>query len=308
MFPTDMLSNLTTEAVNPRTIHIDELDTLAMVGLLQEENTKVHDAVKLVVSEIAQAVDMLADTLRNGKRMVYVGAGTSGRLGILDASEMPPTFGLDPTLINGLIAGGYKAVFTSVEGAEDSMSAGSEALVENQSTNPIPIGMVVGISASGRTPFVLGALEHAAKLGLHTVLVSTNQVELVRAFAPFADLCICAVVGPEPITGSTRMKSGTAQKLILNMLTTGAMVLLGKTYGNVMVDLQPTNEKLKNRAVRIVCQLAHTNEQTAIQTLEQTNWKVKVAVVMIAKSYTEQQATNELVARNGRLRMILEEK
>jgi len=139
-------------------------------------------------------------------------------------------------------------------------------------------------------------------------LVSTNQVELVRAFAPFADLCICAVVGPEPITGSTRMKSGTAQKLILNMLTTGAMVLLGKTYGNVMVDLQPTNEKLKNRAVRIVCQLAHTNEQTAIQTLEQTNWKVKVAVVMIAKSYTEQQATNELVARNGRLRMILEEK
>lgn len=308
MFPTDMLSNLTTEAVNPRTIHIDELDTLAMVGLLQEENTKVHDAVKLVVSEIAQAVDMLADTLRNGKRMVYVGAGTSGRLGILDASEMPPTFGLDPTLINGLIAGGYKAVFTSVEGAEDSMSAGSEALVENQSTNPIPIGMVVGISASGRTPFVLAALEHAAKLGLHTVLVSTNQVELVRAFAPFADLCICAVVGPEPITGSTRMKSGTAQKLILNMLTTGAMVLLGKTYGNVMVDLQPTNEKLKNRAVRIVCQLAHTNEQTAIQTLEQTNWKVKVAVVMIAKSYTEQQATNELVARNGRLRMILEGK
>ena len=305
---TDTLSNLATEAVNPNTVRIDELDSLAMVGLLHSENQSVQDAVKLVMPEIAQAIDMLADTLANRKRMVYVGAGTSGRLGILDASEMPPTFGLDPALISGLIAGGSKAVFEAVEGAEDSWAGGSAALVEDQVVNTIPIGMVVGISASGRTPFVLGALEHASALGMHTVLISTNQAELVHAFAPFTELQICAPVGPEPITGSTRMKSGTAQKIILNMITTGAMVLLGKTYGNVMVDVQPTNEKLKNRAVRIVCQLANTNETLAMETLVQANWNVKVAIVMITKSISMHQALEVLTEHSGRLRMILEGK
>ncbi len=301
----EQLSWLTTEAINPRTADVDLLSAKELVAVLHQEDLLVANAVGFVTDRIVAAVDMLVGTIQSGKRMVYVGAGTSGRLGILDASEMPPTFGVDPDLISGVIAGGKEAVFRSFEGAEDNRMEGGLALRAEQTRDERNIGMVIGLSASGRTPFVLGALDEAKERHMHTVLVSTNSEETVRTIAPNVDLLICAPVGPEPIAGSTRMKSGTAQKMIINMITTAAMIRLGKTYGNVMVDVKPTNEKLRARAIRIVQSLADVSETPAREALTKAQWNVKAAIVMLRMHCSLEHALERLEQCGGLLRLAI---
>ncbi len=301
-----ILSSLTTEAINPRTAEIDLLDTRQIIELLHQEDQLVDNAVGFVLGQVSTAADMLVKTVQSGKRMAYVGAGTSGRLGVLDASELPPTYGADPDLVVGIIAGGAAALVRSIEGAEDNPLDGGKAIHEENARDVRPLGMVVGLSASGRTPFVLGALKEAHRLDMYTVLISTNDEDVVRSQVPFADLLICPPVGPEPIAGSTRMKSGTAQKMIVNMITTSAMVRIGKTYGNVMVDVQPTNEKLRDRAVRIVSLLGNVGTNESRHLLEVCSWRVKTAIVMAARGCDFAEAEAMLQAAGGRVRAVLE--
>lgn len=300
----ETLAALTTEVVNPRTAEIDALDSRGIVGLLNTEDAAVAGAVSLVLDDIARAVDLVVDTLSVGGRLIYVGAGTSGRLGVVDASEMPPTYGTHPFMIQGVIAGGPGAVFASVEGAEDDPVRGAEAVLDAMGGLP---ALVCGISASGRTPFVLGSLEAAHKAGHPTVLLSTNQAETVRTFAPYVDVLICPVVGPEPIAGSTRMKSGTAQKMVLNMISTATMVLLGKTYGNVMVDLQLTNAKLVERARTIVMKLTGIDRESASELLAQADGHVKTALVMSAHHCSKDEAQQRLERAHGMVRIAMEQ-
>lgn len=299
------LEVLTTEAVNPRTADIDLLDARQIVELLNAEDAGVATAVQAVLEPVAIAATMLAQTIMDGKRMVYVGAGTSGRLGILDASEIPPTYGADPGLITGIIAGGYQAILKAVEGAEDDRMEGGFAVSALRESDERDVGMIVGMSASGRTPFVLGALEYGARNGMFTVLVSTNNPDWLRAQAPFVNLLICPQVGPEPITGSTRMKSGTAQKMIVNMITTSAMVMLGKTYGNVMIDLKPTNQKLQARMIRIVSMLGNCSVHEAQTLLEAASWNTKTAIVAAYCRCTVAEAEVKLRRENGRVRSVV---
>lgn len=299
----EQLSLLTTEDVNPQTAMIDRADARQIVQLLHEQDALVASAVGTQLDEIALAVETAAQAFRNGGRLIYVGAGTSGRLGILDASEMPPTYGTPPEMVQGIIAGGRDAVFRSVEGAEDSEPAGAQALDEIGLSQK---DVVCGITASGRTPFVLGAVRRAREHGAHTILISTNLREIVATLCPEAHILICPVVGPEPITGSTRMKSGTAQKMVLNMITTGAMVRLGKTYGNVMVDLQLTNEKLRQRAVRMVMSICEVTSEQAIRLLADANGHVKSALVMHHHGCSREEAEVRLQAANGIVRIAME--
>lgn len=299
----EQLSTLTTEEINPGTVDIDRADTRGIVGMLHAEDMTICGAIDAELDHVAEAVEMVAEALGRGGRLIYVGAGTSGRLGILDASEMPPTYGTDPVLVQGIIAGGQSAVFRSVEGAEDSAGAGAQALDE------IEVGeldVVCGISASGRTPFVTGALERALVKGAKTICLTTNPRHVVRPFVPNVHVLICPVVGPEPIAGSTRMKSGTAQKMVLNMITTGAMVRLGKTYGNVMVDLQLTNEKLRVRASRIIMSICAISQEQAVQLIESAGGHVKTALVMQAHSCSREEAVERLHAANGIVRIAME--
>lgn len=299
----NQLAALSTEAVNPRTAHIDSVDTATMVDVLLEEDRRVVAAVQSVAQQIAAAIDVVAPVLGRGGSLIYVGAGTSGRLGILDASEMPPTYGVDPIMVRGIIAGGPRAVFSSVEGAEDNPEAGAEALrVELERS---PDAVVCGLSASGRTPFVLGALQEAHERGLPTILVSTNSLDVVHGFAPYVNILICPHIGPEPIAGSTRMNSGTAQKLVINTITTSSMVRLGKTYGNVMVDLQLTNEKLVERARRIVMTIAEVGYDVASDVLRDAEGHVKTAIIMAARQCTREQAHDLLQRAQGKVRQAL---
>jgi N-acetylmuramic acid 6-phosphate etherase len=300
----ETLAALTTEAVNPRTAEIDALDSRGIVGLLNAEDAGVAGAVSLVLDEVARAVDLVVDTLSVGGRLIYVGAGTSGRLGVVDASEMPPTYGTHPLMIQGVISGGPGAVFASVEGAEDDPERGAEAVLDAMGGLP---AVVCGISASGRTPFVLGALEAAHKAGHPTVFLSTNHVDTVRTFAPYVDVLICPVVGPEPIAGSTRMKSGTAQKMVLNMISTATMVRLGKTYGNVMVDLQLTNTKLVERARTILMRLTGIDHESASELLAQADGHVKTALVMSAHHCSKEEARQRLARAHGMVRTAMEQ-
>ncbi len=300
----ETLAALTTEAVNPRTAGIDALDSRGIVGLLNAEDAGVAAAVGLVLDDVARAVDLVVDTLSVGGRLIYVGAGTSGRLGVVDASEMPPTYRTHPLMIQGVIAGGPGAVFASVEGAEDAPEQGAEDVM--QAIDGLP-AVVCGISASGRTPYVLGALEAAHKAGHYTVFVSTNHADTVRGFAPFVDVLICPVVGPEPIAGSTRMKSGTAQKMVLNMITTASMVRLGKTYGNVMVDLQLTNNKLVERARTILMRLTGIDRESASELLVQAGGHVKTALVMSAHKCSKEEARQRLARAHGMVRSAMEQ-
>lgn len=307
----EQLAGLTTERVNPRTRDIDIVDTPTLVQLLQHEDTTVAHAVASECPAIARGIDAIAAALRGGGRLIYVGAGTSGRLGVVDASECPPTYGTHPAMVQGIIAGGKGAVFASVEGAEDDAAAGAAALndlpdIDGSTRSVDARDVVCGITASGRTPYVVGALERAHALGACTILVSTNPVDLVRTYAPFVAIAICPVVGPEPIAGSTRMKSGTAQKMVLNRLTTGAMVRLGKTYGNVMVDLQRTNAKLQERANHIVMRIAHVDYHEAANLLDQANGSVKVAIVMALLHCTADEAQATLATAGGTIRAITE--
>ncbi len=296
------IAGLPTERRNPDTRQIDELPTLAILQMLNREDAKVVPAVAAVLDNIALAVDHIVAALRRGGRLLYVGAGTSGRLGILDASECPPTFGTPPELVQGIIAGGPAAVFQSQEGAEDSPAAGAEAL---RALAVRECDVVCGLAASGRTPFVLGALHEAAGQGATTLFVTTSSPEKLAAAGIRADVLICPDVGPEAIAGSTRMKSGTAQKLVLNMLTTAAMIRMGKTFGNVMVDLQQSNAKLRVRSQRIVMEVTGADYESAELALSEAGGHVKTALVMLLADVDAKEARQLLQAADGHVRRAL---
>ena len=294
------LKRIATEQRNPNTMNIDTLPTLEMVRLMNREDHRVAEAVSLVTDEIARAVDLIADRLSKGGRLIYCGAGTSGRLGILDAVECPPTYSTEPEMVQGLIAGGYPAIFKAVEGAEDSRELGIRDMKE------ISFGagdVLVGIAASGRTPYVLGCMEYARELGAATVSVTCCPgSELDR----FADIGIAPAPGPEVVTGSTRMKSGTAQKMVLNMLSTGAMIKLGKVYGNLMVDVKPSNEKLIRRCVTIVCAATDCDEASAVAALEACEYRPKTAIIMVLCGVDAETARGMLEKAGGRIAQALE--
>lgn len=295
------LQKIATEQQNPNTMHIDTLSTLDMVKLINQEDHRVADAVGEVTDKIAQAVDVIADCLDRGGRLIYCGAGTSGRLGLLDAVECPPTYSTEPETVQALMAGGYGAVFQAVEGAEDSKTLGVQDM---QGVHFCDKDVLVGIAASGRTPYVLGCMEYAKALGAPTVAVTCCPGSELDSFA---DIGISPAPGPEVVTGSTRMKSGTAQKMVLNMLSTGAMIKLGKVYGNLMVDVKPSNEKLIRRCVTIVCSAARCTEEEAVQALEQCGYSSKVAIVMLLRHVDANTARNLLDGARGRISRVLEE-
>jgi len=289
------LHRIATEQRNPNTMNIDSLPTLDMIRLINREDHKVAEAVGLVTDQIARAVDVIADRLSKGGRLIYCGAGTSGRLGILDAVECPPTYSTDPEMVQGLMAGGYPAIFKAVEGAEDSKELGV-ADMKNISFSSGDV--LVGIAASGRTPYVLGCMEYAKAVGAATVSVTCCPGS---ALDSFADIGIAPAPGPEVVTGSTRMKSGTAQKMVLNMLSTGAMIKLGKVYGNLMVDVKPSNEKLIRRCVTIVCTAAECDEATATAALEACEYRPKIAIVMVLMGVGAEEAKALLRRADGRI-------
>ena len=265
-------ANLTTEQRNAASANIDKVSTLEMVKIINDEDKKVAAAVEKVLPQIASAVDLIAEKISKGGRLFYIGAGTSGRLGVLDASECPPTFGVENNLVQGIIAGGNYALTNAVEGAEDNKNLAIEDLREKNFTAK---DILVGIAASGRTPYVLSAIEYAKKIGAATLGVSCVENS---ALAKIVDIEITPVTGAEVITGSTRMKAGTATKMVLNMLTTGAMIKLGKVYGNLMVDVHATNEKLRDRAKRIVIAATGCDEFTAVETLKKFNGSAKNSI------------------------------
>lgn len=289
-------TKLTTEQVNPATADIDLCNSEEIVRLINEEDKKVAEAVSLVLPEIGKAVDAIVAGMRKGGHLYYVGAGTSGRLGVLDASECPPTYGTDPSLVVGIIAGGDVALRNAVEGAEDDPVAGA---YEISSRNINENDVVVGITASGSARYVYGALEEGKKRGAVTVAVCTTAH---AALAEIADIAILPVVGPEPIMGSTRMKSGTAQKMVLNMLTTATMVRLGKTFHNLMVDLTPTNIKLVDRTARIVMQATGADRATADAALAAAGAKPKVAIVTLLTGCDPEAAVKALDEADGLVR------
>lgn len=293
------LSHLVSEGRNPETMDIDLLPSFDIVQRLNQQDKLVPIAVEKVLSEIAQAVDKITEAFKVGGRLFYIGAGTSGRLGVLDASECPPTFGTDPEMVVGIIAGGKEAIFRAKEGAEDDPALGEQDLKENALTQR---DVVVGIAASGRTPYVIGGLEYANELGATTVALSCNPDSPI---ADIADIAISPVVGPEALTGSTRLKSGTAQKLVLNMLTTASMIRLGKSYQNLMVDVKATNAKLVARAARIVMQATDCTNQEAKTALKETDYDAKLAILMILTGLDKESATEQLKAKQGYLRKVV---
>jgi N-acetylmuramic acid 6-phosphate etherase len=289
-------ASLLTEQRNPATERIDEVDTLELVRTINREDARVAPAVEAVLPEVAAAVDLAARALDSGGRLIYLGAGTSGRLGILDASECPPTFSADPDMVQGLIAGGRTAVFRAVEGAEDDRRGALPELEERRLTSR---DLVVGIAASGVTPYVVGGLEYARQQGCATVFFTCSPT---AAGGVDADVKIVPEVGPEVLTGSTRMKAGTATKLVLNSITTGAMVKLGKTFGNLMVDLQPTNAKLRDRATRILSLLSGLSPEQARERLGAAGWSLKLALVMVLREVDEVTARHLLEQHGGRVK------
>ncbi len=289
-----------TEHRNPRTADIDLATPLEIVDLMNAEDRTVAGAVAGAREEIAQAMGFVEAAFRGGGRLFYAGAGTSGRLGILDASECPPTFGSDPELVQGIIAGGERAVFRSQEGAEDHPAGGAAAI----DAHGVRGGdVVVGIAASGTTPFVRGALVRARELGARTVFVVCTPID--ASFAASVDVTIVAVTGPEVVTGSTRLKAGTATKMILNMLTTGAMIRTGKTLGNLMVDLRATNLKLADRSERIVMEVCAVPRAEARHLLAAANRSVKLAIVMHATGASAADADQALAAQGGVIRRVI---
>ena len=296
----EQLQSLATEQRNPHSEHIDTAPVREILETINTEDHRVPIAVRREIPYIAEAVEHVVEAFQNDGRLFYVGAGTSGRLGILDASEIPPTFGADPELVQGLIAGGRQAVFRSQEGAEDVQADGAAALREaGISENDV----VCGIAASRRTPYVVGAVKYARQLGCSTLFVTCTPRE---NFDLKVDVAICPVVGPEVIMGSTRMKSGTAQKLVLNMLTTASMIRMGKVYKNMMVDLQRTSQKLVERANRTVMMVTGVDYETAKRTLDQTDGHVKTALVMLLADVEADEARRRLDATDGFVRPAIE--
>lgn len=293
------LSTLITEQRNPNSMHVDSLSALEIVQLMNQEDKQVPLAIEKCLPQIAQAVECIVAAFQQGGRLVYIGAGTSGRLGVLDASECPPTFGVSPEMVKGIIAGGERALRHPIEGAEDSKS---QAVVDLQTIQFSSKDVLVGIAASGRTPYVIGALEYAKSLGSVTVSIASNPNS---AMANIVDIAIDTVVGPEVLTGSSRLKSGTAQKLVLNMLTTASMILMGKCYQNLMVDVQASNEKLKARAIRIVMQATDCDKALAEETLKQAVQNAKLAIMMILSGLDRAQAEALLEKHQGKLQLAL---
>ncbi|WP_095081000.1 N-acetylmuramic acid 6-phosphate etherase [Mesorhizobium sophorae] len=293
------LDRLISEGRNPRTMDIDLLPTIDVLRKINDEDEAVPAAVEKVVPEIAAAVDRIVLAFQKGARLIYMGAGTSGRLGVLDASECPPTFGVPEGMVVGLIAGGPDALVRSTEGAEDDPKMGAKALLEIGLTSD---DVVVGIAVSGRTPYVIGGLSYAKQVGATTVALSCNPASTI---ADIADIAISPVVGPEVLTGSTRLKSGTAQKLVLNMLTTASMIRIGKIYQNLMVDLNPSNKKLVARATRIVMQTTGCAAQQAKQALAQTGNDVKLAILVTITGMGVEEARVALGKAGGFLRKAI---
>ncbi len=292
---------LPTEQRNPNTENIDRLSTIDMVRRINDEDKKVAFAVERELDSIALAVDAIAEALAGGGRLIYCGCGTSGRLGVLDAAECPPTYSTDPEMVKGVMAGGESAMFRAAEGAEDNAEAGREDMKELGLSGK---DVLVGIAASGRTPYVLGAMKYASELGAKTVAVTCNKSSQMNQVA---DISIGVEPGPEVITGSTRMKCGTAEKMVLNMLSTGTMIKLGKVYGNLMVDVMPTNEKLVRRAVSIVATAANVDEELAKSTLEECGFSVKTAIVMLICGLNADEAKAELDKNGGVIARVIGE-
>ena len=294
------LSTLITEQRNSNSMHVDSLSALEIVQLMNDEDKQVPLAIEKCLPQIAQAVECIVAAFQQGGRLVYIGAGTSGRLGVLDASECPPTFGVSPEMVKGIIAGGERALRHPIEGAEDSKA---QAVADLQTIQFSSKDVLVGIAASGRTPYVIGALEYAESLGSVTVSIASNPNS---AMANIVDIAIDTVVGAEVLTGSSRLKSGTAQKLVLNMLTTASMILMGKCYQNLMVDVQASNEKLKARAIRIVMQATDCDKSLAEETLKQADQNAKLAIMMILSGLDRAQAEALLEKHQGKLQLVLE--
>lgn len=294
------MSEIITEYRNENTKNIDLLSSLEIVQKINEEDKLVALAVESELENIAKAIDMISKQFLKGGRLIYFGAGTSGRLGILDASECPPTFSVNHDMVQGIIAGGDSAFKTPIEGAEDNFEAG-----RYDARNLTEKDVAVVISASGNPKYLLGVLEQANEVNAKTIALTCNSQAKI---AEEATLTICVEVGPEVIAGSSRMKAGTAQKMVLNMLTTGSMIKIGKTYQNFMIDVKPTNEKLKDRAIRIVAQIADTTHAKAFETLTQCDWEVKTAVVAITQNTDIETARIQLKKHNGILRKVLNEK
>lgn len=287
------LEHLITETRNQATMHIDELSIFESIHLICAEDQKAVGAVEAQADQMAQAVELMVDSIKKGGRVFYMGSGTSGRLGVLDAAELLPTFGVGEDVFKAMIAGGETAMFHPVEKAEDDHPAGIADLLAE---NPSSLDVLVGLSASGRTPYVLGALEKAKELGLSTIGITCNGETSMKEIA---DVTIAPVVGPEVITGSTRMKAGTAQKLVLNILSTVTMIRLGKVYQNLMVDMQATNEKLQRRAERIVMDATGATLQDARDTLAKANGNMKASIVMLKAGCDFEQAVQLLVDSEG---------
>jgi len=294
------LSTLTTESVDPRYGDLDTLDVAALTAAMNEAEAEVPVAVRAALPQITEAIEQIVDRVRAGGRILYVGAGTPGRLGVLDASECPPTFSTDPETVQGIIAGGPAALRDAVEGAEDDTAAGAALVDEHLVT---AADAVVGLTASGRTPYVLAAIEAARSVGALTVGVSCN---VGAELSTVAELAIEVVVGPEIVSGSTRLKAGSAQKQVLNMISTVSMVRLGKTYGNLMVDVAATNAKLRVRARRLVEQIAAVDPQTADSALAASGGHVKVAAAMLVHGVDRPTAERWLADADGRLRTVIE--
>ena len=294
------LAHLVSEGRNPDTMNIDLLSSLEIVEKLNQQDQQVPTAIAKELPNISSAVDKISYAFLQGGRLIYLGAGTSGRLGVLDASECPPTFGVSDQMVIGLIAGGKEAMFKAQEGAEDNKLLGKEDLSGITLTEK---DVVVGIAASGRTPYVIGGLEYANEVGAYSIALSCNPSSPI---AKCARLAISPVVGPEALTGSTRLKSGTAQKLVLNMLSTASMIRIGKSYQNLMVDVKASNEKLIARAVRIVVQATDCSKEEAREKLEQTHYDVKLAILMLLTGSDLNTAQKQLSNQQGFLRRAVE--
>ena len=289
--------HLLTEKVNPNTTEIDSFTTFEIIEAILKEDLAVTGAISREKENISKAVDFIVGAIRSGGRLFFIGAGTSGRLGIVESAECPPTFGTDPELVQAIIAGGNSAITDSIEGAEDSLEESVQELKKREFSKN---DLVVGIAASASTPFVKSAIEYASEIGSKTVLVTCNEIE-----NPKSDVTISLLVGPEVIVGSTRLKAGTATKMVLNMLTTASMIRLGKTYGNLMVDVQPKSAKLKDRAIRIVMELCGIDRENAQTLLENADWNVKASVLMNQKSIDLDEAVSLLESNEGFLKKAL---
>lgn len=306
----EQLKHLTTEQRNPASMDIDARSILEILAVINSEDQKVAVAVEKEIPYIAKAVEIVVESIKLGGRLLYFGAGTSGRLGVLDAVECPPTYGTDPKMVQGVIAGGERAMFKAQEGAEDREENGAKD-VDDKNVNEKDT--VCGIAASMRTPYVVGAMKRAKERRARTIYVTTNPRTMLenREFAELAkaiDVAICPEVGPEVIMGSTRMKSGTAQKLVLNMITTAVMIRLGKVYENMMIDLQMTNQKLVERAKRVIMTITGVSYEEAELYLEKSGRHVKTALVMIKAGVSKEEATARLNKAGGFVRLAIEDK